>query len=54
VISTNAARLAVTNAIPVAVTALGPYAAANAALRGAKISCAAANGRNSRPVCSGE
>ena len=25
-----------------------------AALRGAKISCAAANGRNSRPVCSGE
>ena len=43
-----------TSSIPAVVTAFGPYAAANVALRGAKISCAAANGRNSRPVCSGE
>ena len=44
---------AVTSARPAAQTAFGPNRRTSAALRGAKISWAAANGSSSRPVCSG-
>jgi hypothetical protein len=43
----------VTSTRPTAETARAPKRRTIAALRGANVSCATANGRNSRPVCSG-
>ncbi len=50
----NAPSVTATIPTPAAQTAFGPYFFTRAALRGAKMSWEAANGRNSTPVCSGE
>ena len=50
----NAPSEKATSAIPIVQTTFGPYRLTYAALRGAKISWAAANGTNSSPASSGE